>query len=201
MAPIAGQPLIEHIMDHFASYGFADFILCVKDDDHEIAAHFKQTTKFDSVQVVKTGNDTPTGGRLKRIAKLITEPTFLLSYGDGVSDVNIQALLDFHHNHGKWASLTAIQPHNQYGILKIDEQQSVLKLIEKPKMKEWVNGGFFVFQSAVFNQLSAKDILETDLLSKLASNQQLRAFYHQGFWQSMDTYKDYEALNEKFTQR
>jgi glucose-1-phosphate cytidylyltransferase len=198
MAPIGGKPIVEHIMQHYSSYGFNEFILCVKDSDQEIDAYFKHQSNFNDVQVVKTGDHTPTGGRLKRVEKFLNDETFMLSYGDGLSDVNLAELFAFHNTHGGLASLTAVQPFHQFGILKLNDNQSVIDFIEKPQMTEWINGGFFVFNRKVFVQLKDEDILEANLLHHLAQTGELHAYYHKGFWKSMDTYKDYEDLNEKF---
>jgi glucose-1-phosphate cytidylyltransferase len=198
MAPIGGEPLVVHIMNHYASFGFDEFILCVKDSDLEISAYFKNQRQFRDVQVVKTGENTPTGGRLKKVEKLISDETFMVSYGDGLSDADLLELLNFHKNHGKIASLTAIQPFHQFGILEIEKDQKITTFIEKPRMKEWINGGFFVFNKMIFSMLKEDAILETQLLHQLASQGELLAFYHHRFWKSMDTYKDYEDLNEKF---
>lgn len=199
MAPIGGQPLITHIMHHYASFGFKDFILCVKNSDKEITQYFDQDKQFNQVQVVKTGDNTPTGGRLKKIEHLVKDELFMLTYGDGLSDVDLHSLLSFHKNHGNLASLTAVQPMEQYGILNIDNEQNIIQFVEKPRMKDWINGGFFIFNRAIFDMLNINDELETQLLQNLANTRELKAFYHHGFWKSMDTYKDYEDLNEMFS--
>lgn len=196
MALIGNKPLVWHIMNIYAKSGYKDFILCVKDNDTDIHNYFKAPFKDWKVQVVKTGNTTTTGGRVKMIQPFIKENKFMVTYGDGISNINISELVNFHKNHKKMGTLTAVKPISQYGILNIDKKDSVLSFEEKPQMNDWINGGFFIFNYEVFNSIDEKLPLETGLLNRLSENNNLMAFKHDGFWKSMDTYKEYMELNE-----
>ena len=197
MATIAGKPLLLILINYFNNYGFTDFIICVKDSDSEIKTYFEELNLGFSVQVVKTGNDTPTGGRIKKIEALVNSSNFIVTYGDGLADIDLLALVKFHENNQLNATITAVQPMNQYGVLGIDSDQNVTSFLEKPRMKEWINGGFFVFKKAIFTLLKEDSILEKGPLETLSKQRQLKAFCHDGFWKSMDTYKDYEEMNKQ----
>ena len=197
MATIAGKPLLLILINYFNNYGFTDFIICVKDSDSEIKTYFEELNLGFSVQVVKTGNDTPTGGRIKKIEALVNSSNFIVTYGDGLADIDLLALVKFHENNQLNATITAVQPMNQYGVLGIDSDQNVTSFLEKPRMKEWINGGFFVFKKAIFTLLKEDSILAKGPLETLSKQRQLKAFCHDGFWKSMDTYKDYEEMNKQ----
>lgn len=199
MAPIGDKPLLWHIMKLYANNGYKDFILCVKDRDADIFKYFEKDIEDWKVQVVRTGDDTNTGGRIKQIEKYITEENFMVTYGDGLSNLSIKELVNYHHKHQKAATLTAVQPKSQYGILNINDDNTILAFEEKPKMKDWINGGFFVFNRSVFELISPDLPLEIGLLYQLASTQNIMAFKHFGFWKSIDTYKEYVELNETWT--
>jgi glucose-1-phosphate cytidylyltransferase len=221
MIEIGERPILWHIMKIYSYYGFDEFIIClgyksniVKDyfanyfmyesdvtfnfrSGKEIFTHQHFAEKW-SVTLVNTGLETQTGGRVKRIQKYVGNEPFMLTYGDGVSDVNILQLIDFHKTHGKLATVTAAQPLGRFGSLNIKKTGEVAGFVEKPKGdNSWINGGFFVMQPEVFNYLKEDDTyLEQGLLQKLANEHQLLSYRHEGFWQPMDTLRDKHLLDD-----
>jgi glucose-1-phosphate cytidylyltransferase len=191
MALIEDKPIIWHIMYHYSQFGVNRFILCVRDDDSQIKEYFENFEDWN-VSVIKTGDETPTGGRIKMIQPLIKNNTFFVTYGDGLADVNIELLLAFHTSKKALATLTAVRTYSQYGLLRTDNEGMVISFDEKPMLKEWVNGGFFVFSDKIFDILDFHKPLEESLISGLVSQKELYAFCHDGFWKSIDTYKDYK---------
>jgi glucose-1-phosphate cytidylyltransferase len=139
--------------------------------------------------------DTPTGGRIHRVADRVGE-RFCATYGDGLSDIDLHAELAFHQRHGAIATMTVVRPELQFGITELDDDDRVTGFREKPRAEHWVNGGFFVFERAVFDVLADDSVLERRPLESLAADGQLRAYRHTGFWECMDTYKDAVALND-----
>lgn len=200
LALIGNRPILWHIMVTYAHYGFKDFIICLGYKGDLIKKYFtlseNNVEKDWKITLVDTGIDTPTGGRVKKVANYIDTEEFFLTYGDGVSDINLNKLLAFHHAHGKIGTLAAVNPESQFGILELDEKGFVKEFKEKPKLDKWINGGFFVFKKQFLNMLSEDDILEKKPLEMLASKKQLIAFKHEGFWRCMDTFKDYQVLND-----
>jgi glucose-1-phosphate cytidylyltransferase len=213
LAPIGGQPLIWHLMRHFMAYGHDEFVLCLGFLGEKIKEYFGATSIGNtqgikslhvelsglrcSVDLVDTGLDTNTGGRIAAVAgKLAREERFFVTYGDGLSDVDLNALIAFHDHHGKTGTLTAVHPVSNFGILQLDRESAVKTFKEKPILEDWINGGFFVFQQKVFDYLASDSVLETGPLSRLAGDGQLMAYKHPGFWKCMDTYKDNLELNE-----
>lgn len=218
MVEIGGSPILWHIMKIYEQYGFTDFTLAlgykgelIKDyfiNYHarlsDITVHLKNghvdysnpTAEDWRVSLIDTGASTMTGGRLLRL-KPYLQPggTFMLTYGDGVSDVDIAALLDFHRAHGKLATVTAVRPSARFGGMHIDNGK-VLDFREKPQSGEgWINGGFFVFEAAIFDYLTDDStVLEQSPLESLAKNGELLAYEHSGYWQCMDTIRDRDAL-------
>ncbi len=221
MIEIGERPILWHIMKIYSHYGFDEFIIClgyksnvVKDyfanyfmyesdvtfnfrSGKEIFTHQHFAEKW-SVTLVNTGLNTMTGGRVKRVQKYIGNEPFLLTYGDGVSDININHLIDFHKSHGKYATVTAAQPLGRFGSLNIKKTGEVNGFVEKPKGdNSWINGGFFVMQPEIFNYLTENDTnLELGLLQKLADENQFVAYRHEGFWQPMDTLRDRTLLED-----
>jgi len=218
MVEIGGQPILFHIMRIYAHYGFKDFLLplgykgkVIKDyfinfnpvnSDINVNLlngcidyHSKHTFDWE-VQMVDTGLSTMTGGRVNRLRQNLENETFMLTYGDGVSDVNISELLDFHRSHGKLVTMTAVRPPARFGTMCFDGDK-VTEFIEKPQTGEgWINGGFFVCEPGVFDYLCDGDatILETTPLENLAKDGQLVAYKHDGFWKCMDTLRDKNQL-------
>jgi glucose-1-phosphate cytidylyltransferase len=221
MIEIGSEPILIHLMKYYSSYGFNDFIIClgykgyvIKDYFNNLHLHhsdvsfdfsdngkkiyFNSKTYKWKVTLVDTGLNTMTGGRIKRIQNHITDNTFMITYGDGLSDVHLTNLLDFHNKKNKKLTITAVNPDGRFGLLGIKEDL-IYKFHEKPKTEDgWVNGGFMVADKEIFNYLTDDStILERKPLESLANEGQLSAFKHNGFWQPMDTLRDKQLL-EKF---
>jgi glucose-1-phosphate cytidylyltransferase len=137
-----------------------------------------------------------TGGRIKLIENFVKGETFLATYGDGIANINLKELVEFHASHGKTATMTVTQPTSRFGVVEIEESGLVSQFKEKPKVNDWINMGYFVFQPPIFDLLEADSVLEDEPLRSLASSSELGAFKHSGFWQPMDTYREYLALND-----
>ena len=193
---IGRKPLLWHIMRLYSRCGFGDFILCLGHKGGEIQKTLSPLIPQSSVQFVPTGLSTNTGGRLKKIQRLITEDTFLATYGDGLANIPIRKLLKFHKSHKKIATITVVKPRSPFGVAKMDRRHLVTRFDEKPQLTHWINGGFFVFSRRIFDYLRGEDVLETDTFNRLIRDKQLCAFRHTGFWKCMDTHKDYLELND-----
>lgn len=217
MVEIGGKPILWHIMGLYARAGFKTFLVAcgykgdiIKEYFHNFfvrnADYFidLENGRRDVVNakgidwrigVIDTGLDTMTGGRIRRLQPWLNRETFMATYGDGLSDVNLNALLDFHRSHGKLATVTAVRPPARFGALELEGPQ-VREFAEKPQASVgWINGGFFVFEPGVFDYLAGDDtVLEYDCLTRLAADRQLMAFCHAGFWQPMDTLRDQQHL-------
>ncbi|MDQ0216412.1 glucose-1-phosphate cytidylyltransferase [Oikeobacillus pervagus] len=221
MISIGDRPILWHIMKIYSYYGFNDFIICLGYKGYVIKEYFSNYFLHESdvtfdfknqnevkihrrsaepwrVSLVETGKDSMTGGRVKRIQKYVGDDSFMLTYGDGVSDINILELVNFHHSHGKIATVTAVQPTGRFGAMSLSENGTVLDFMEKPKGDGgWINGGFFIFQPDIFNYLDGDhSILEKEPLEKLTQEGQLQAYQHNGFWYAMDTLRDRNHLEE-----
>lgn len=193
---IGDKPILWHIMSIYAYYGFKDFILCLGCNGHKIRDYFLKTKEWN-IKFADTGLDTNTGGRIKKIRDYIKEEFFFATYGDGLSDVNIDKLLSFHKSHGKAATITAVKPFSPFGIVGIDSHSdTVTHFEEKPVLDHWINGGFFVFNKDIFGYLRDNDILEKDTFDRVVKGRDLSAYKHNGFWECMDTYKDNLRLNQ-----
>lgn len=210
LVPIGGKPVIWHLMRIFASQGFCDFTLCLGYLADKIKDYFSEISKASdglnqvdldgldcTVNLVDTGLDTNTGGRLKAVEGSFTdEGGLFVTYGDGLADIDLNALLGFHRDHGKTATLTAVHPVSNFGLLEIDADGKVEHFREKPVLHEWINGGFFVFEKNIFEHLNGESVLEREPLESLARYGELMAYRHSGFWKCMDTYKDSLEMNE-----
>jgi len=219
MIEIGGKPILWHIMKTYASYGINEFVICcgykgymVKEYFANYFLHMSDVT-FDmknnsmevhhkfvepwKVTVVDTGLNTMTGGRLKKIKEYVDDGTFCFTYGDGLSDIDISKLISFHKNQKTLATVTAVQPPGRFGVLDI-QKEKISNFIEKPKGDgSWINGGFFVLEPQVFDYLDDdKSIWEKEPLEKLAKDNQLSAYKHNGFWQPLDTLRDKNYLDE-----
>ncbi len=191
MIKIGGKPIIFHIMKHFNKYGFKDFYLALGYKGNIIKKYFKNKKLKWKVNLVDTGIKTMTGGRLLRLKKDLKDDTFLMTYGDGVSNINLKKLIDFHKKSKKIITLTAVRPPARFGALKI-KNNIVYKFREKSKLDEgWINGGFFVINPKFLKYIkNDKTFLEKEPLEKASKLKQLSAFKHEGFWQCMDTKRD-----------
>ncbi len=219
MVEIGGKPILWHIMKIYSTYGFNDFVIClgykgyvikeyfanyflhnsdvtidIKNNSMEIHNNYSEPWK---VTLVDTGLNTMTGGRLKRVAKYLDDETFMLTYGDGVGNINIKELIEFHRSHGKLATVTATQPEGRFGALKL-ENNKVTSFAEKMDNKDsWINGGFFVLEPEVINYIKDDNtIWEREPLEKLSKDGELMAYFHNGFWKPMDKLKDKMELEK-----
>ena len=221
MIEIGGAPILWHIMKYYSQYGYNEFIICCGYKGYIIKEYFanyylhRSDITFDfrkenhieihnneaepwKVTLVDTGLNTQTGGRIKRIKKYIGEETFMMTYGDGVSDVNIDELIYQHKKNGKIATITAVQPGGRFGSLDINDDNSIKNFREKSREDGgWINGGFMVFEPAIFNYIeSDNSALEKEPLEELVRINQLNAFRHYGFWQCMDNQRDKWTLEK-----
>ena len=219
LVEIGGRPILWHIMKTYSHYGINDFIICCGYKGYKIKEYFTNYFLHNSditvdlknnhvnihqnpsepwkVTLVDTGLDTMTGGRLKKVEKYVGNETFCFTYGDGVSDVNISEVIKFHQKNKKSATVTSVQPPGRFGNLELNDNL-VSKFIEKPQGDGgWINGGFFVLEHDVFDYINDDiTIWEKDSLEKLAQNNQLIAFKHNGFWQPLDTLRDKNNLEK-----
>ena len=197
---IGGKPILWHIMKIYSAYKIDDFIICLGYKGEKIKEYFEQfDSKLWNIQLIDTGLDTMTGGRLKRIQDKI-DNTFCVTYGDGVSDVNLNNLLTFHKEKKSLATLTAIHPPERFGVLNLSGDY-VTEFHEKHTGESsWINGGFFVFEPEIFDYLqNDSTVLERAPLETLAKEQKLSAFKHNGFWHPMDTLRDKKHLEDLWT--
>jgi glucose-1-phosphate cytidylyltransferase len=198
LVEIGGRPVLWHLMRGYAAQGFDDFVLCLGHRGDEIRRYFEAARPGDAawrLTFAETGEDTNTGGRVKRVQHLIGEAPFMLTYGDGLADIDLRGLAAFHAAHGRTGTVTVVRPASPFGIVDLGPDGLVARFREKPPMQDWVNGGFFVFQPAFFDLLADDDVLESGPLQRLAEEGGLVAFRHTGFWRCMDTYKDTLQLN------
>ncbi len=224
MVEIGGRPIMWHIMKLYAQYGFHEFVLCLGYRGNVIKEYFlnyeamnndfticlgqqsqiqykgSHTEQNFGVTLADTGLETMTGGRIKRIQKYIDEDTFMVTYGDGLADLDIGRLVEYHKSHGRMATVTTVRPVSRFGSVVLDEDNAVTQFTEKPRSDGWISAGFFVFERGVFDYLGGDDcILEREPLENLSADGQLKAFRHHGFFYAMDTYREYQYLNDQWT--
>ncbi len=197
MIKVKGKPLIYHIMKTYAKYGFKDFYIALGYKGYEIKNFFKKNSFNWNINLIDTGRKTMTGGRLKRLTKHLKNETFMMTYGDGLSNVNIKKLINFHKKNKKMVTLTAVRPPARFGALKL-KGNSITYFKEKSKVDEgWINGGFFVIEPEFLNYIkNDQTFLEKEPLEKVCKKKTLVAFKHDGFWQCVDTKRDLEKLKE-----
>ena len=196
MVKINGKPILLHIIEHYLKYGFDNFYIALGYKGKIIKQYFKNIKNLKyKVHLIETGLNTMTGGRLKRLKKQIGNETFLLTYGDGISDVNLNQLVKFHKKNKKLITLTAVRPPARFGAIKIIGNK-VKTFKEKSKLDEgWINGGFFVIEPKFLNYIKGDStFLERDPLEQASRKKQLFAYKHHGFWQCMDTKRDKDYL-------
>ncbi|MCA1567959.1 MAG: glucose-1-phosphate cytidylyltransferase [Acidobacteria bacterium] len=222
LVDVGGRPILWHIMKLYATHGFRDFVLClgyrgnmIKEyflnyeamnndfmiclgQKHEVCYHGAHEEQDFRVTLADTGLDSMTGTRVKRVERYVDSDTFMVTYGDGLSDVDVGELLKFHKSHGRLATVTTMRPVSRYGVLDLDAEGHVTDFAEKPQLDGWANTGFFVFNREVFEYLSSDSecILEREPLERLARKGELMAYRHEGFFFAMDTYREYLHLNE-----
>lgn len=197
LVSVQGKPLVAHLIDQLARYGLSEFVLLVGEDKHMFESFAEShSTAGKQIRVHPTGSDTPTGGRIFLARELLGEDSkVLVTYGDGVSDVDIGMLVARHMEYGGCITLTAVRPYLPYGLLEIGENGAITSFIEKPRMTQYTNGGFFIVEASVIEKLSVSSDFENHVLPEVAARGALGAFCHDGFWMSMDTYKDFLALS------
>ena len=200
MIKVLGKPIISRIISHYYKFGIREFIIAAGYKKEVLKKYFKnkKSNKSMRLRVIDTGLKTMTGGRIKRLKKYLKDETFLLTYGDGLSNLNIKKLIKFHKKNKKIATLTAVRPPARFGAIKINGNK-IKYFKEKSKLDEgWINGGFFVFESKIFDFLkNDQTYLEREPLQKISKKGELYAFKHEGFWQCMDTLRDKEILEKK----
>lgn len=220
MVEIGGRPILWHIMKIYSQYGFNDFMVLLGYKGYIIKEYFtnyflhqsdvtvdlknnsieihKSTAEPWKITLIDTGLNTLTGGRIKRVQKYISDETFMVTYGDGVGDIDIKKLLEFHKSHKKFVTLTAIQLLGRFGALNIDNSNKVLSFQEKPKSDNaWINGGFFVLEPEIFDYIEGDEIMwEREPLENLSKDSQVAAYKHTGFWKPMDTLRDKNELEQ-----
>ena len=222
LVEVGGRPILWHIMKLYDFYGFRDFALALgyrgnmikeyflnyeaMNNDFSINLGHRHTVEYHDaheeqdfrVTLADTGLDSLTGSRVARLKRYVEDDTFMVTYGDGLSDVNIAKVLEYHRSHGKLATVTTVKPSSRFGILELNDQNAVVDFAEKPQLDGWINAGFFIFQREVFDYLSTdvSCILEREPLEALAIDQLLMAYQHAGFFFAMDTYREYLQLQE-----
>lgn len=223
MIPVGGKPIVWHVMKSYASWGFNEFILCLGYKGHSIKEFFLNYEEFTNdftitlgrdkaiahhgehdesgwkITLAETGQDSLTGTRVKRIAKYLGDDTdFLLTYADGVADVDLGALVEFHRGHGKAVTVTGVRPPGRFGELGMDAVGKVLEFNEKPQTSEgWISGGYFVCRREMLDYIGGDNVmLEQEPMRRIVGDGELMVYRHDGFWQCMDTYRDYSLLND-----
>lgn len=220
MVEIGGQPILWHIMNIYSHYGYNDFIIALGYKGEVIKEYFLNYYSLKSdftidlkngkadflhkktmdwkVSLIDTGLNSMTGGRIKRLRKYIGDEAFMLTYGDGVANINIEKLVEFHKSHGKMATITAVHPAARFGELVISKENNVISFKEKPQITNgWINGGFLVLEPEFLDLIeNDSTVLEEKPLEKAAQNGELKAYLHDGFWQCMDTVRDKSMLEE-----
>ncbi len=221
MVCIGGKPILWHIMKIYNHYGYKDFVLALGYKGNVIKDHFLKQKHYDNdislgtkdgkvvtfdndtpdnpgddfnIIFSDTGLETPHGERVLKLKNYITEDAFMVTYGDGVANIDINALVAFHKNHGKMATITGVHPESRWGLVNSDDNHMVTEFAQKPMLYDYVNGGFMVFNKEIFDHIKPGEMIE-DALVKLIPQKQLALYKHEGFWYGMDTHKDFLHLN------
>ena len=220
LVEIGGKPILWHILKIYNHFGYNDFVLALGYKGNHIKDHFVKMKQHasdfsfntaegkikdffegngqkDNFNIIfaETGLETPHGERVLKIKPYITEDTFMVTYGDGVADVDIKKLVEFHKSHGKIATITGVHPESRWGLVNSDQNHIVTEFAQKPMLYDYVNGGFMVFKKEIFDYIKPGEMIE-DALAKLIPQKQLALFKHEGFWYGMDTHKDFLHLND-----
>jgi glucose-1-phosphate cytidylyltransferase len=193
---VGGRPILWHVISMYLAHGFRRFLLLTGHRAAEVEA-FAAAERWPNdarIACVDTGTETPTGERLRLAAPRLDDERFCLTYADGVADIELSRLLEYHGGHGRTATMAVVQPRLPFGVARLDGNGSVLGFAEKPRSELWVNAGFFCFEPEALEVLDPGSVLEREPLERLAAAGQLRAFRHEGFWECMDTYKDWISL-------
>jgi glucose-1-phosphate cytidylyltransferase len=221
MVQIGDRPILWHIMKLFSYAGFSEFVLCLGYRGYDIKEYFlnyeamnndftirlgqSHTVSYENahaeqsfcVTLADTGQSTMTGGRIKRIRRYVGNEPFMVTYGDGLADVDARQILEFHRSHGKIATITTVRPPSRFGMIGLSDSNQVLSFAEKPQSGTWINAGYMVFEPQIFDYLDDDTtILEREPMERLCREEQLMAYAHDGFFYAMDTYREYQMLNE-----
>jgi glucose-1-phosphate cytidylyltransferase len=201
LVEIGGRPILWHVMSLYAAQGFRTFVLCLGHGADRIRQEIGSLAPEGpgdgwEMEFADTGIDTPTGGRVARVAHLVGDRTFCLTYADGLADIELRTLLAYHRSHARAATMTVVRPLSPWGVVELDGDGRVGGFREKPPLATWVNGGFFVMEPRSLRYMGDGDVLEERPLESLARDGELHAYRHTGFWQCMDTYKDTVRLND-----
>ncbi|MEK6949730.1 MAG: sugar phosphate nucleotidyltransferase [Nanoarchaeota archaeon] len=197
LVQIGNKPILHHLMELYASFGHKDFILCVGYKGNKIKDCFKGNKEWN-IKFVDSGENANKAERLLKARDLIKDETFLMSYGDDLTDADINQIIGFHKKNGKVVTLTAVPLLSPFGIIEINGKDEVTSFKEKPKLSHWMNGGFYVMEKKIFNYIKPGYDLEKETFGDLAKEKQIAAFMHDGFWKSMNTLKDVIELNDTF---
>jgi|TARA_B100002003_G_C14029323_1_gene496212 glucose-1-phosphate cytidylyltransferase len=197
LVEVGDKPIIHHLMSVYTHHGHKDFVLCLGYKGDKIKEHFKDNKEFD-IEFIDTGENTNKAERLMKVKDKIKEDNFLLSYGDDLSDVDINQVIKLHNEKNKIVTLTAVRLQSPFGILEINNNLEVTEFKEKPILPNLMNGGFYVMKKEIFSSIKAGYDLEKETFKDLAKENQITAFKHDGFWKSMNTLKDVVELNEMF---
>jgi len=192
MVKIGNLPVLEHLMNIFKKYDEFEFLICSGYLGDVIVDYFSE---FKNVKIVDTGIETNTGGRLVKIKKYLNE-SFIVTYGDGLANVDISNLIKFHQNHKKKSTITVTNPISRFGLVKFNKDNLVNEFVEKPKLPGYVNIGFMVFQKDALKYFDKDSVLELEPLKRLVADKELKAFVHEGYFEPMDTYREYLHMNE-----
>jgi glucose-1-phosphate cytidylyltransferase len=202
LVEIGGEPIVWHVIQIYAAQGFRSFLLCTGYKGEQIEEFVRVRGWPDGIEVrcLDTGLDTPTGGRIRRAGLALEGRPFCATYADGVADIDLARLTEFHTSHGDLATMTVVQPELQFGVAQLNGDGRVRGFTEKPRLEHWINGGFFCFEPGALDYIADDSILEREPLERLAGDGQLHAYRHEGFWECMDTYKDAVLLNDAWSQ-
>ncbi len=204
MIKIGKKPLLVHIMDIYQNYGFNEFIIAAGYKSKVIQDFFFRYKKFKNIKIIQTGKGSMTGERILRLKKILKkEENFLLTYGDGVSNLNIKKVVQFHLSHKKIATMTAVRPPVKFGELTLGKKNNVKKFVEKPQLnKGWINGGFFVLNKKIFKYLKGNNLVfEKKPLTSLCKDGELKAYLHNGYWRCMDNLNEKNQLEEIYRKK
>lgn len=195
LVKVGGEPILLHIMKIYAHYGFKEFILPLGYKGEMIKEYFDKNPRDFKIHFVDTGLNSLTGERVLRVKHLISENNFMATYGDGVADIDIKDLLDFHARQNTLATVSGVHPHHKYGLIQKDASNNIVTgFLQKPRLADFISGGFMVFKKEVLNYLNNGNI--EDCFPELIAARQLSVYEHEGFWKAMDTYKEMEEMNE-----
>jgi glucose-1-phosphate cytidylyltransferase len=202
LVEIGGRPIVWHVIQIYLAQGYRRFLLLTGYMGEQVEEFVAAAAWPDGAQVrcLPTGEGTPTGGRVQAARTELEGGRFFLTYADGVADIDLAALMSYHAGHGGAATMTVVKPTLQFGVAELNGDGVVRGFVEKPRCEQWVNGGFFCFEPAVFELLTPDSVLEREPLERLAAAGSLRAYRHEGFWDCMDTYKDAVLLNDLWAQ-